>query len=173
MKQHTNGFVGSRVLKLNVGFLLSAGPGHTHDTEFDAPSVRIAPDVDVTFIKGTLRLSRAKEGILVRGRLNIGVEDECYRCVDPVQREMTIDVEELFTHPIPRDAEFSIDDDGILDLAPLLRAEILIADGRGVLCKPDCKGLCPNCGANLNRETCQCEEEVDPRLAKLKELLNK
>ena len=39
------------------------------------------------------------------------------------------------------------------------------------LCSPDCKGLCPGCGADLNREPCRCKKEVDPRLAKLAQLL--
>ena len=39
------------------------------------------------------------------------------------------------------------------------------------LCSPDCKGLCPGCGANLNHEACRCKKAVDPRLAKLAQLL--
>jgi uncharacterized metal-binding protein YceD (DUF177 family) len=86
---------------------------------------------------------------------------------------MKIEVEELYTYPNNRVSEFSIGDDAILDLAPLLRAEAIIADARGVLCRPDCKGLCPTCGANLNYGPCDCQDEIDPRLAKLRELLKK
>ena len=39
------------------------------------------------------------------------------------------------------------------------------------LCSEDCKGLCPGCGVNLNREACRCKKQVDPRLAKLAQLL--
>lgn len=171
MKQYTNGYVNNRVLKMNVGFLLTAGPGHTHQTEFDVPAVRVSEDVDLAYVRGPLRLSRTKEGILVQGKLQIGVEDECYRCLSPVMRDMTIEVEELYAYPASRASEFSIGDDAILDLAPLLRDEAIIADSRGVLCRPDCKGLCPNCGANLNLGPCECQDEIDPRLAKLKDLL--
>ena len=55
-------------MKLNVGFLLSAGPGHIHDTAFDVPAIRVADDVDLAYMRGTLRLSRTKEGILVKER---------------------------------------------------------------------------------------------------------
>jgi uncharacterized protein len=158
---------------MNVGFLLAAGPGHIHETEFDVPAVRVADDVDLAFVRGTLRLSRTKEGILVQGNLHVGVENECYRCLDPVLNEMQIEVEELYTYPNTRMSEFSIGDDAILDLAPLLRAETIIADARGALCQPNCKGLCPNCGANLNHGPCDCQDDIDPRLAKLKELLKK
>lgn len=174
MKQFTNGYISNRVLKLNVGFLLSAGPGHNHETAFDVPAIRVADDVDLAYIRGPLRLSRTKEGILVQGTLHLGVEDECYRCLDAVLRDVAIDLEELYNYPAPRDTEFSLSDDGILDLSPLLRAEALIAADRGVLCRPDCKGLCPECGANFNETTCTCAEKgVDPRLADLKHLLDR
>lgn len=173
MKQFANGYIGNRVLKLNVGFLLGAGPGHIHETAFDVPAIRVADDVDLAYVRGPLRLSRTKEGILVQGSLHIGVEDECYRCLEPMLRDVVIDLEELYNYPAPRDSEFSLSDDGILDLSPLIRAEALIEDSRGALCQPDCKGLCPECGANLNYTTCACTDEaIDPRLAGLKHLLD-
>lgn len=174
MKQFANGYVSNRVLKLNIGFLLGAGPGHTHDTGFDVPAIRVADDVDLAYVRGILRLSRTKEGVLVRGTLQVGVEDECYRCLEPTLREVNLDLEELYNYPTPKDAEFSLSDDGILDLAPLIRAEVLIADSRGVLCRPDCKGLCPECGANLNYTVCTCADQaIDPRLESLKHLLDR
>ncbi len=173
MKQFTNGYIGNRVLKLNVGFLLSAGPGNIHETAFDVPAIRVADDVDLAYLRGPVRLSRTKEGILVQGALHLGVETECYRCLDPMLRDVVVELEELYAYPTPNDSEFSLSDDGILDLAPLLRAEALIEDARGVLCRPDCKGLCPECGANWNTTTCTCaEDHVDPRLAGLKHLLD-
>ena len=173
MKPFTSGYVSNRVLKLNVGFLLSSGPGHNHDTAFDTPAVRVSDDLTLNYIRGALRLSRTKEGILVQGQLYVGVEDECYRCLEPVSREVRIDLEELYAYPIPQGAEFSLSDDGILDLSPLLRAEALIEAGRGVLCRPHCKGLCPECGTNFNHATCSCAEDaLDPRLAPLKNLLD-
>lgn len=174
VKQLANGYVSNRVLKLNVGFILSAGPSYTHDTSFDVPAVRVADDVDLTYIRGDLRLSRTKEGILVQGKLHVGVEGECYRCLDPINQDLTINIEELYTYPASKAAEFSVGEDAILDLAPLMRAEILIADARGGICKPDCKGLCPECGVNLNREINHAhQDDIDPRMAKLKQLLDR
>ena len=172
VKQISSGYVNNRVLKLNVGFVLAHGPGYTHETEFDVPAVKVADDVDLTFLRGALRLSRAKEGVLVQGVLTLGVEDECIRCLEPVQREIVLGLEELFAYPPSAVAEFSIGEDAMLDLAPLLRDEVLIADTQGVLCRPDCKGLCAVCGANLNEGPHTCEDAIDPRMAKLRELLN-
>lgn len=173
MKQYANGYVSNRVLKLNVGFLLADGPGHLHETAFDVPAVRVAEDMDLAFVRGPVRLSRTKEGILVQGQLDVGVEDECLRCLDTASCTVPITLEELYSAPPSSGSEFSIGDDAILDLAPLVRAEVMIAVAGGVLCRPDCKGLCPECGANLNNTTCSCADNaVDPRFAKLKELLD-
>jgi uncharacterized protein len=162
-------YVSNRVLKINVGFLLADGPGHSHATRFNVPEVKVAEDLMLNYVRGPLRLSRTKEGILVQGRLETGVNGECYRCLDTVTQNVTIDLEELFAYPLPRGAEFSINDTAILDLGPLLRAEVLLSTARGLLCRPDCRGLCPNCGANLNLTTCSCgPEAADPRLAQLK-----
>ena len=173
MKQYANGYVSNRVLKLNVGFLLADGPGHIHESAFDVPAVRVSEDVDLAYVRGTVRLSRTKEGVLVQGQLELGVEDECLRCLDPVSCNVPITLEELYSYPPSHKVEFSIGDDAILDLAPLVRAEAMLAVAGGILCKPDCKGLCPECGANLNHTTCNCADQaVDPRLAQLKELLD-
>lgn len=60
-----------------------------------------------------------------------------------------------------------------IKLLPLLSNLIVSSLDPKPLCKPDCAGVCPQCGADLNQEECGCEEKqaIDPRLAKLKELL--
>lgn len=173
MTTQNNSYVNARVLKLNVGFLLTAGPGHNHDSEIDFPGVMVSDDLKIEYLRGTLRLSRTKEGILVQATLQTAVQDHCVRCLDPVTNVIDFTVEELFsTYPLP-EAEFVVDEDAILDLGPLLRAEVLIEESHQVLCSADCKGLCPECGANLNHEACSCTHDpVDPRLAVLKNLLD-
>ncbi len=173
MTQPSKHYLSSRVFKLNVGFLLNEGPAHNQDSEIDFPYVRVTDDLLVQYVRGPLRLSRTKEGILVQARLRVGIEDECYRCLDPLIRDEGVTVEELYAVGSGAHSEFKIGEDAILDLAPLLRDEVLIIQSHGALCKPDCKGLCPVCGANLNQTTCNCQDEdIDPRLEKLKALLN-
>ena len=59
-----------------------------------------------------------------------------------------------------------------LDLDELLTEDLLLDVPSKFLCSPDCKGLCPSCGKNLNHGDCDCQQDtVDPRLAILKELL--
>jgi uncharacterized protein len=164
-----------RVLKINVGFLLSDGPGHRHDSRLDIEEpIKVADDLLINKIEGKLRLSRMKEGILVQADLAVHVDTQCNRCLDTFQQELDIELEELYAYPRPiGQSEFWIGADTVLDMAPLLRAETLIAMSHKTLCRPDCQGLCPNCGTNLNNGSCDCDlDYIDPRLAKLKELLD-
>jgi uncharacterized protein len=171
---HNHSNLNKRVLKINVGFLLAAGPGNSHDSHLDIPqAVQVSDDLLLTYIQGPMRLTRAKEGILVQGTWHIGLFMECPRCLDEFEHDLTLNIEELYMHPSPIDSEFSVGADGNLDLAPLVRAETIIASGHPVLCQANCKGLCPQCGTNLNNETCHCEvDTIDPRMAKLRELLD-
>jgi len=163
-----------RVFKINVGFLLNAPLGTNQDSTFDFPAVRISDDVALHYLRGPLRIGRTKEGMLVQATLHAGIEVECYRCLDPVATDSMIEIEELYATNGELDAEFRIHEDGIMDMAPLLRAELLINTDQRVLCSEDCKGLCPDCGINRNREACTCaEDKIDPRFAALKDLLKR
>lgn len=166
-------YVNTRVLKLNVGHLIAVGSGHSQDTAFDVPAIRLDDDLILEYITGPIRLSRNKEGVLVQGQLQVGFESECARCLDPTAQPITIEIEELYSYPISTGIEFAISEDGSLDLVPLLHAEMLIATAHGLLCRDDCAGLCGECGANLNHAVCACDlDDIDPRLAALKTLLN-
>jgi DUF177 domain-containing protein len=164
-----------RVLSLNVGFLLSAGPGNDKTVQLNiSDAVRIADDLIANRITGQLRLSRTKEGILVQSKLDVAVNQECARCLETFEHIIPIEIEELYASPQPiGDTEFFVGQNAQLDLAPLLRAEVLIALSHRQYCREDCQGLCTYCGTNLNYENCECEAQaIDPRMAKLKELLD-
>jgi uncharacterized protein len=122
------------------------------------------------------------EDIRLRGHLSAGLELQCARCLEPVKQEVTRDFELLY-RPLGADAgrdELSVTDaeaeigyyqgDGLL-LEDVLREQVLLALPLKVTCGPDCKGLCPQCGKNLNQEQCSCSTAVeDPRWAALKEV---
>lgn len=107
-----------------------------------------------------------------------------YQVVMPCDRcgELTkTDWEKDFSHVLVRALGNEQDDDGDeyvvvpeerLDLDELLREDILLELPSKYLCSPDCRGLCPRCGANLNLGDCGCDRrEIDPRLEVLKDLL--
>ena len=120
--------------------------------------------------------------IRLRGRLSAGLELQCARCLEPVPQDVKREFELLY-RPLGTDAgkdELSVTDaeaeigyyqgEG-LALEDVLREQILLALPLKVTCRADCKGLCPQCGKNLNQEQCSCSTEVeDPRWAALKDV---
>jgi uncharacterized protein len=120
--------------------------------------------------------------IRLRGSLSAGLELQCARCLEPVPQEIKREFELLY-RPLGTDAgkdELSVTDaeaeigyyqgEGLL-LEDVLREQVLLALPLKVTCRADCKGLCPQCGKNLNQEQCSCSREVeDPRWAALKDV---
>lgn len=120
--------------------------------------------------------------IRLKGHLSTALELQCARCLEPVRQQVTRDFELLY-RPLGADAgrdELSVTDaeaeigyyqgDGLL-LEDVLREQILLALPLKITCRLDCKGLCPQCGKNLNQEQCSCSREVeDPRWAALKDV---
>ena len=120
--------------------------------------------------------------IRLRGRLSAGLELQCARCLEPLRQDVKRDFELLY-RPLGADAgrdELSVTDaeaeigyyqgDGLL-LEDVLREQVLLALPLKVTCREDCKGLCPQCGKNLNQVQCSCSTEVeDPRWAALKDV---
>lgn len=121
----------------------------------------------------------------VQGRATTRLMLECGRCLD--EMEVPVDARfELRYVPQEQNAgeperEIAEDDlttayyrEGALDVVDMLREQFQLALPMKPLCAESCRGLCPECGANLNRATCGCDPKwVDPRLALLKDLLKK
>ncbi len=151
--------------------MLNESKGTHSDIELDVPRVRVSDDITLDYLKGTIRFSRTSRGILVQGSLTTQIHGECNRCLTETLVELQLPVEDIYVYPPEPGAELTVADDGILDMAPLLREEIIIDTPLGVLCKPDCAGLCPECGQNLNEGLCECQSaNIDPRFAALKAL---
>jgi len=113
--------------------------------------------------------------IRLRGRFAGSFRVPCARCVEPVETPLSADFDLIF-RPVGADAatgERSISapeteigyyqNDSLL-LEDVLREQVLLSLPVRMLCKPDCKGLCPRCGENRNTQACNCEEaQADPR----------
>ena len=177
----SNHYLNKRLLKLNIGFLLSEGPGNSREMPLNIPErLQVDADLYVESVMGKLMLTRTKEGILVQGLLHVAHIRECDRCLDEFVHRFDVQMEELFAHPANPDMTvFAVDSTGDIDLAPLMREEILIEESYRVICREDCRGLSAATGVNLNRETEQPTTDdalddalIDPRLAVLKQLLD-
>lgn len=162
-------------LRLNVGFLLHESVGYSRTFDFELPSVQVSEDLDVSHLRGELRLTRTAQGLYGQGRLQGSTPLECVRCLAPFDQSITARVDDLFVYPPGTAAEplLAIPETAILDLAPLLREYFLLDVPLQPVCRADCKGLCPECGGNLNDSTCRHPStDIDPRLAGLQSLLS-
>jgi uncharacterized protein len=123
--------------------------------------------------------------IRLKGELSTSLEVACARCLEPVMQDLKREFDLLY-RPRGSDAgreELSVtsaeaeisyyEGDGLL-LEDVLREQVLLAVPLKAICRQDCKGLCPECGANLNVTTCSCSEPTeDPRWSALKDLRSK
>lgn len=123
-----------------------------------------------------LRASLAGTGeIVARGAVEGTLKQECRRCLEPVETRFREEVTMVFTADPVEEQEgggYPLEPVGEeLDLSQAVREEVLLAMNPFVVCKPDCQGLCPRCGEDLNKGSCDCVlDEPDPRWAALREL---
>lgn len=125
---------------------------------------------------------RTQRDIVARGDLAATLELECSRCLEPFATDVEIHFEEVYRPSLdvatgtplkpPDDDALRISEQQVLDLKETVRQYLLTMVPIQPVCQPDCRGLCPNCGAVLNTEPCQCEAESrDGPFAVLRELL--
>lgn len=109
-----------------------------------------------------LMLTNAGEGILATGIVRGTGVGECDRCLDPARFEIAAEVDEYYLFEEPAgagdedDAFELVGEDKVIDLTAAVNDAIVMETPFVLLCKNDCLGLCPTCGCNLNRETCDC-----------------
>lgn len=141
-------------------------------------------------LAGTLRAEGGAElldrkdskTIRVTGRIEGRLENDCARCLEPITTEVN-DKLDLYFYPmaeIAKSEEKAVSSDDVdigfyeepgLPLADVVVEQVSLWLPMRELCREDCKGLCPNCGANLNEERCNCKEEfADSRWDALRKL---
>jgi uncharacterized protein len=168
-------------LTWNVAGLLGDDPGTSR--EFDVSDVSIALDDGLELarpINGHVRLRRTNRGIIADAQLQTGLRSECSRCLRPMEVPVNIELEEEFLpaldlatgKPLPMDAEPDVarlTDHHEIDLEPLVRDELVLAEPIAPLHSPDCAGLCIECGLPLDEGTHDHPtDDIDPRLEALR-----
>jgi len=123
-----------------------------------------------------LHVTKVLKEVTVNGDIRLSLESPCSRCLEPVKIELDTPVSLVLS---PGDKLSGEDDDldhetyqgDEIDLSNYIMEQVAISLPVKVVCSEDCKGLCSNCGNNLNLEMCACDgEHVDPRFAVLKNL---
>ena len=158
----------------------------TSSFDFSIEPAQIDLESETARVKSVVEVQgKIKKGIVqvdVEGRISAGVEVECDRCLQPVEKSLEFPFDVAFVTPDnytqAKEAELNQDDLEVsiyagdkIDLSELAREQIILNLPEQTFCRDDCKGLCPKCGANRNLIDCNCEEkEVDPRWAALKNL---
>jgi uncharacterized protein len=138
------------------------------------------PDLDARPAPSGLRfrgrLEPSGEDYLLRGQLEGGLSVACSRCLEPAALELEVPVSVVYVEKGNEedDEEDSLEapdvltfEEGLVDLGPEIRDEILLAIPVSVLCKPDCAGLCSVCGGNRNLSPCDCAERERASVTKL------
>ena len=144
-------------LRINIGFLQNQPVGTSREIHFDTPDFQLTEDLAPSQVKGLIRLSRTPQGVLAQGDFQTIVAAECVRCLEEFHQPLRTDFTELFSyhsHPTS-EASMVIPEDGNVDFAPLVREYLLLEVPIKLLCREDCKGLCVECGQNLNLAICE------------------
>ena len=122
------------------------------------------------------RLESVSDGVLVTVTVRTTVTGECARCLDPIDRPLEVDVQELYVYD-PAEARVAGEEDvpalegDLIDLEPAVRDAVVLALPVAPLCRIDCPGLCPQCGAHLADDPGHAHEDVDPRWSALQVLV--
>lgn len=154
----------------NVAEVLKSPTGAARDFAIDdvVPPLGVSSNLP-TPVRGAGRFVRTTEGIMAQGQVAADLELECSRCLknypalvealfaDEFRPSMNVVSGEFL--PPSEDEALRIDERHQLDLAEAIRQYLLMALPLQPLCQPDCKGLCPLCGADLNLGPCRCTQE--------------
>lgn len=114
--------------------------------------------------------------VLAEGKMELLLSIPCDRCLKPVDVPVAVSFSEEFFSPEVFTQEEEKQDYMLgyeLDVEALMNSEILVNMPMKVLCRPDCKGICRQCGQDLNERECGCDTFVpDPRMAAIKDIFN-
>jgi uncharacterized protein len=171
------------MLQYNVAQLLRSPTGTTRTHPIEEEEFRVE-DLEVRNLQGSIRLTRLRDEVFVQGQLQATATLECSRCLESYEQPLHFELELEFqpsvaildgktiAHP-EDDSMYMIDGQHNLDLTEAVREHIILNLPMQPVCRDQCAGLCPICGANQNENPCGGhEQEVDERLAILARLLS-
>jgi uncharacterized protein len=169
------------MLRYSVADLLRSAPGTSERHEVAVAGLPIAEGVElVEPVTGEVRLTHTGRSILVQGTVRTALAEQCSRCLRGARAIVDAEFEEDALPSVDLDSGSPLhDDEGPdvlrisdhheLDLEPVVRDAISLAEPIAPLCQPDCPGLCETCGVDLieNPGHEHTDDEIDPRLAAL------
>ena len=133
------------------------------------------PVSEPVLAQGTVRNTAGV--LMMEGQVRTTIHGICDRCAGSFDREVIFPIDVVLVTELANEENedewvFPLEGDSA-DLDDIVRTVFVLNLDSKLLCKEDCKGLCPRCGKNLNDGPCNCQKELDPRFAALKQLLEK
>ena len=133
------------------------------------------PVTEPVLANGTVRNTAGV--LMMTGDITTTIHGTCDRCANDFDREIHFPIEVVLVTEMANEENedewvFPLEGDSA-DLDDIVRTVFVLNLDSKLLCKEDCKGLCCRCGKNLNDGPCNCQKELDPRFAALKQLLDK
>lgn len=145
--------------------------------EFGTEVLRVAEGEPLAV---TVRLESVVEGVLVTGSVRGTATGACVRCLDPISHNVAGNFQELFAYTDRNAHHLEVGDeeaaeeylveDGLIDLEAVLRDSVVPALPFQPVCRPDCPGLCSECGMHLRDDPDHTHDVIDPRWAALTDL---
>lgn len=160
----------AKAVFLDLSTLLSGEETQRHfavelTPDIDDPDIRLSQAVRFTGV-----VKECGGFVRITATLETTFESLCARCLAPVQQSLQVPFEADGFEPdkLPvddQDGEWVLIEDSKLDLFPIVYETLAVHLPTRMLCREDCRGLCPVCGTDLNLSTCACNTKtVDPRL---------
>lgn len=160
--------------RINVGFIIHEEVGYSHEIPFEFETVKLE-DLELKNLIGKVDIGRTPQGLVVQGKFEADTKLECVRCLGEFTYPLNWDFTELyaFNKKSVSESGLLLPEDAHIDLAPLLREYALLEVPINPLHDPECKGLCPVCGQDLNILDCgHRPDNSDSPFAKIRDLLD-
>lgn len=162
--------------RINVGFIVHEEVGYNHEFPFEEERADLGEDLVLTKFSGMLEIGRTAQGLIATGNFEGETTLECARCLNDFTYKLNWEITELFAFKsdmVDENEEIlPLPDSAQIDFEPILREYALLEVPINPLHASDCKGLCLECGQDLNVADCGHEDtdESNPFFA-LKNLL--
>lgn len=160
--------------RINVGFIVHEEIGYAHEFGFDVENA-VLDDLELRNVIGAVQVGRTQQGLVVQGNFSGDTTLQCVRCLKDFSHHLEWEFTELyaFNDRSVTESGLMLPETAQIDLAPLLREYALLEVPISPLHDPECKGLCIECGQDLNISDCGHNQHPDESpFSELKNLLN-
>jgi len=159
--------------RVNVGFIIHEEIGYTREIDFDVEKVEIE-DLKLRNVIGAVQIGRTQQGLVAQGKFEGDTTLQCVRCLKDFPHHLAWEFTELyaFSNKSVAESGLILPENAHIDFAPILREYALLEVPINPIHDPGCKGLCIECGQDLNIRDCgHSQHDEDSPFSVLKKLL--